>query len=175
MPRLRAAFSARSFSSFRIGLRGHLDLGQVGFQAHAVQARGLQILGGADKGAGPPAHGRAQGAEIAARLRGQKDHGLLRFGGNGDKHAFFAHFAGPGFDAGKPLRRRRISDPAQERDDQYIMRGLALGKVGMNPEPVAGQQAGNLADGQRDLSPLHMNIDLWSDEVKGRISSVQSD
>ena len=54
------------------------------------------------------------------------------------------------------------------------MRGLALGQVGMNPEPVAGQQIGHLADGQRDLSALHMHIYLGSGEIEGRVIGVQS-
>ena len=51
------------------------------------QTGGLQILGGAHKCARPAAHRGAQRAEVAARLRRQKDQRLLRFGGNGDKHA----------------------------------------------------------------------------------------
>ena len=54
------------------------------------------------------------------------------------------------------------------------MRGLAFRQVGMNPEPVAGQQVGHLADGQRDLSALHMHIDLGSGKIKGRGIGVQS-
>ena len=44
----------------------------------------------------------------------------------------------------------------------------------MNPEPVTRQQVGHLADGQSYVSPLHMNIDLGTDQVEGRTIGVQS-
>ena len=129
---------------FGVGLGGDLHLGQIGFQAHPVPTGSLQVLGGADESAGAVVDGLAQGVEVAAGLRRQKDQRLLGLGGDGDKHAFIPRFAGPGLHASKPLRRGRIGGPAQEGDDQHKMRGLALGQVGMNPEPVSGQQVGDL-------------------------------
>ncbi len=121
------------------------------------------------------AHSTAQGVKVATRLRRQKNQRLLRFSGDGDKHTLLTRTAGPGLHACKPLRRRRIGDPAQEAYDQHIMRGLALRQVGMNPEPVTGQQVWHLADGQRNLSTFHMHVDLWTHQVKGRVGGVQSD
>ena len=97
---MRAAISARSFSSFGVGLRGDFDLGEVGFEAHPVPAGGLQILGGADKGAGTAADGGAQGAEVAAGFRGEKDERLLGLIGNGDEDALFARAARSRFPRG---------------------------------------------------------------------------
>ena len=74
----------------------------------------------------------------------------------------------PGLDAGKPLRRRRIGGPAQKSDHQHKVGGLAVGQVGMNPEPVARQQVGRLGDGQCDVAALDVNIHLGSGKVEGR-------
>ena len=60
------------FERFEIGLRGDLHLGQIGFDAHPVPTGGLQILGGADKGAGLVVHGFLQGIEVAAGFREQE-------------------------------------------------------------------------------------------------------
>ena len=62
---------------FGVGLAGDADLGEIGFQAHAVPACSFQVLGGADEGAGAVVDGFAEGAEVAAGFRGEEDQGLL--------------------------------------------------------------------------------------------------
>ena len=109
------------FEQFGIGQRCGLDLGQVGIKAHAVKTGGLQVLGGAHKGAGAPADSSAQGVEIAARFGGKKNERLLCFGGNRDKNTFVAHLLVPGFDARKPLGRGRVGGSAQEGNNEYEM------------------------------------------------------
>ena len=70
------------------------------------------------KAPGAVVDGLAQGVEVAACLRRQKDEGLLRFGRNGDKHALVADLSVPGLNAGKPIRRRWIGGSAQECNHQ---------------------------------------------------------
>ena len=53
------------------------------------------------------------------------------------------------------------------------MGGLALGQVGMNPEPVSGQQVGHLGDGQCDVAALDVDIHLGSGEIEGRAVGMQ--
>ena len=117
----------------RIGLRRHLNVVEIRVQAHPIQARCLQILRRAHKGAGASAHRVAQGAEVASRLRSQKHDGLLRFRGNGHKHALVVRLVRPCLNARKPPRRRRIGGPAQKGDNQNKVRGLALRKIRMDP------------------------------------------
>ena len=53
----------------RIGLRGDLHVFEIRIEAHAIQARGLQILRSSHKRPGSSAHRVAQRAEVASRLR----------------------------------------------------------------------------------------------------------
>lgn len=46
------------------------------------------------------------------------------------------------------------------------MLGLRGGKIGMNPQPVSGQQVRNLGDGQSQLSALHVHVHLGASQIK---------
>ena len=151
-----------------IGQGSGFHLGQVGLQAHTVEAGCLQILGRPHKGAGAVAHGSAQRCEIPARLRSQKDQRLLRFSWNSDENTFLPRLATPGLHARKPLRRRRVCDPAQEGNNQNIMGRLALRKIGMNPQPVPWFEVRHLADGQSRFPALHTHVHLGTCKIECR-------
>ena len=158
---------------FGVRLGGNPNFRQIGIQAHPVPTGHLQILNGANKNAGAANHGLAQRAEVAARLRRQKDQRLLRLFRHRHEDSLLAHVTVPGLHAGKPVRGRRVGGSAQKGDNQDIMRGLALGKIGVNPEPVSRQQVGNLADGQRNFATLHMHVHLGSGQIEGGAIGVQ--
>jgi hypothetical protein len=150
------------FQGLEIGLRGHSHFVQVGIQPHAIPAGGLQVLPGANKGAGPVMDRLAQGAEIAACFRYQEDKRLLGLLGDGHKYAFVPGLASPGLHARKPVGGRRIGRAAQERHYEDVPFRLALGKIRVDPEAIAGKEIGGLADGEGQVAPLHMDIDLGS-------------
>jgi hypothetical protein len=64
--------------------------------------------------------GFAQGSEVAAGFRGEKEQRLLSFVGNDDEDALFADGAVPGFDALVPVGRRRIGGSAKKGDDEDV-------------------------------------------------------
>ena len=99
MPRERAASFGAFLQGFGIRLGGHADFVQVGIEAHAIPACGLQILTRANEGAGAIVHSLAQGAEVAAGFGHEEDQRLLRLLGNGDKDAFVR---GPGASRCRP-------------------------------------------------------------------------
>ena len=151
-----------------VGLAGGADLGEVGFKAHAVPACRLQVLGGANEGAGTVVDGFAEGAEVAAGFRRRKMRACWASLGTSDEDAFFAGGAGPGFDAGEPVERRGIGGAAEESDDQNEMSGLAFGEIGVNPESITGEEIGHLADGQGEVASFDVDIDFWTGQIKGR-------
>ena len=58
--------------------------------------------------------------------------------------------------------------PRKKDDNQHKSRRLALRKIRMNPETIAGKQVGHLANRQSDLSPFYTHINLGSDQVERR-------
>ena len=153
---------------FGIGLRGGPDFIQVSVQPHAVPAGRLQVLPGANKRSRPVVDSLAQGAEVAARFRHQENQSLLRLLGHGNEHALVPGLAGPGFHPREPVRGRGIGGAAQERHHQDVARRLAFGEIGMDPETIAGEQIGGLADGEGDFPPLYVYIDLGSRQIERR-------
>ena len=175
MPRERAESLAFSFEGFGVGLAGDADLGEIGFQAHAVPACSFKVLGGADEGAGAVVDGLAEGAEVAAGLRGEEDQGLLGLRGNVDEDALLTRGAGPGFDAGEPVEGRGVGGAAQEGYNENEMSGLAFRQVGMDPKAIAGQEIGHLADGKGDIASFDVNIHLGTGQIKGGTVGEQGD
>ena len=171
IPSERAANSARSFSAFESVWRSDPDFVQIRVQPHPVPAGSLQILGGAHKGAGTIVHGLAKGAEVSSGLGHQENQRLLSLLRHGNEDTLVARFPGPGFYAGEPVGRRGIGGPAQEGDDQDVMRRLALGEIGVDPKTVAGEQIGNLAHRKRDLAPLDVYINFGSGQIERRAVS----
>ena len=90
-----------------------------------------EVLGGANKDAGTAADGGAQGAEVAAGLRGEEEDGLLGFVGNRDGDAFFADLFVPGLDAEEPVVRGRVGGAAQEDRYQKVVDGLGGREIGV--------------------------------------------
>ena len=111
--------------------------------------------------------GFAEGAEVAAGFRGEEDQGLLSFIRDIDEDAFFTRGAGPGFNASEPVEGRRVGGAAQESDHENEMSGLAFGQVGVNPEAIAGEDIGHLADREGEIAPFDMNIHLGTGQVEG--------
>src|SRR5712671_796212 len=135
------------FQLLGIAARFFANCGQIFFEPQPVEARLFQILRGSHKRSGLASDSSAQGVESASRLRSQEDQSLFSFFGNGDENTFIAGGLIPGFDASKPGIRRRISGPAQKRDDHKIMHRLSVRQVRMHPKAVSSLEMRNLGDG----------------------------
>jgi hypothetical protein len=108
----------------------------------------------------------AQSGKISDSLWRQKDQRLLSLGGHIDENTLFADLAGPGFYPPEPIGGWWIGGAAQEGNDQDVVRGLALRKVGMNPEAVARQEIGHFRDWQRDALTLDMDVDFGANQIE---------
>ena len=131
-----------------------------------VPAGGLKILRGADEGSGTPR---------TALRRVSKSPPVS---GTRNRRACWASFGtvtktpssrarrGPGFNARKPLGRRRVGGAAQKGDDQDEVCGLRIRQVGMDPEPVSRHQVGRSADRQSNIASLNVHIDFGARKVE---------
>ncbi len=166
----QAAGSQRGLLFQRLGVLdgSNLDLGEVIVQPQPVPAGLLQVLRCPDKRARPVVYRLAQRGEIPRCLRSQEEQGLFRFRRNHDKHTLLPRRVFPRFYPAKPVIRRRIRCAAQKGNNQYVMRRLRRRQVGMDPEPVARLQIRHLRNRERLPISLHVHIDLWPRQVKGR-------
>ena len=113
----------------RIGVVQRADDREVAVEARMIESGLIQVLRGANEGARPSAHGVHQGPVVAARLRREEHHHLLRIGRHRHRQPIGAAFGCPGLAVVEPAFRRRIGGSAQERGHQKVMRGLRGGKV----------------------------------------------
>ena len=138
----------------------------VALDAGLLEAGLVEILGGADEGAGAAFDGGAEGAEVAAGLGGEEEQDLLGLGGDGDEGALLADLGVPGLDAGEPAVGGRIGGAAEEGDDHEVVHRLGGGEVGMDPELVAGLQVGDLGDGQGEVAAGDADLELGTGEIE---------
>ncbi len=142
--------------------------GEILFDAGLLEAGLGEVLGGADEDAGAAADGGAEGAEVAAGLRGEEEDGLLGLVGNGDGDALFADLFVPGLDAEEPVVGGRVGGAAEEGGDEEVVDGLGGREVGVQPDLVAGLEVGDLGDGQGFAGAGDVDLDLGAGEVEAR-------
>ena len=148
--------------------------GQVFVRARAVQAGLIQILHGPYENAGLAAYGGPQTAEIAAGLGSEKQYGLLSLRRNGDENAFRFYLLGPCLRSREPILGRRVSGAPQERDHQQIMRGLIVGKINVDPQPVSRQQVGHVRDTEFISGAGYIDFQFGSGQIESVIGLSES-
>ena len=126
--------------------------------AQAALTCEIQVLRGAHKGSRLSLHRRAQGAEVACRLRSEEEKRLLSMLGNGNNNAFFAYLPRPRFGFCKPVIWWRIGGSLKKCNGQQVVHGLVIGKSGMNPKPIAGLQIGHLGYWQSLARSRHVHL-----------------
>ncbi len=112
-----------------VAWRNLLDLFEVLAGARLFKAGLGEVLGGADEDAGAAFDGGAEGGEVAAGLRCEKENGLLGLGWHGDDDAFFDDALLPSLDAREPRVGRWIGGAAEESNDQQVVDGLRRRQV----------------------------------------------
>ena len=160
---------------FRIDIGNRFYVGEIFFQARAIEAGLIQILRSANENAGSAANRRTKSAEVAAGFGREKQQGLLGVLRNGDDGSFFAHLPGPGFEAGEPMFGRRIGGATQERDDEKITGGLIGRKIRMQPEAVAGLQVGDFRNWQRFAVAGDLHFAARPEQIEGVIVGARQD
>ena len=106
-------------------------------------------------------------AERPSRFRSKEDNsffGLFRYG---NEDALVVDRFAPRLHASEPGIWRRVGGAAQKNDDHQIAHGLAVGQIGMHPQPVARLKVGHFRDRQSHSGSLHPNVNLRADEIKG--------
>jgi hypothetical protein len=157
-----------------IGRRNLAHGSDVFFDAGLLEARGCEVLRGADEDAGAAADGLAECGEVTSGFGGEEEDRLLGFIGDGDGYALLDGAAIPGFYAGKPVVRRRVRRAAKEGEDKEEMDGLAGGKFGMQPELIAWLEVWDFGDGKGPVASGDADIDLWTFEVETRLSKSRA-
>ena len=151
---------------FAVAWRDLLHCVEILFDAALFEAGFRKILRGADEDAGSTLDGGAEGAEVAAGFRRQKEDGLLRLVRDRDGDAFFANFFVPGFYAKEPVIGRRVGGAAKKGSDEQVVRGLAGGEVGVKPDPVAGLEIWHGSDRKHDAAAGDANVDPGTGQIE---------
>ncbi len=107
-----------------------------------------EVLRGADEDAGTAADGGAEGAEVAAGLRGEEEDDLLGLVGHGDGDALFADLFVPGLDTEEPVVGGRVGGAAEEGGDEKVVDGLGGGRSGCSQILSPGWRLGTWAMGR---------------------------
>ncbi|MCU1252807.1 MAG: hypothetical protein JWQ49_5836, partial [Edaphobacter sp.] len=149
------------------------DVGEIGFDAGLFEAGLGEVLRGANEDAGAAADGGAEGAEVAAGFRGEEEDDLLGLGGHGDGYALFADLFVPGLDLGEPVVGGRVGGAAAKGGDEEVVDGLRGGEVGVQPDLVAGEEIGDLGDGQGAVVAGDVDVHLGASEVEARGVGVE--
>ena len=160
-------FGGALLDGLGVVLRDGLHGGEVALDALLLEGGLVEVGVGADEEAGAAFDGGAKGFEVAAHLRGDEEEGLLGAFGDGDGGAFDGLLV-PGIDFGEPVIGRLVGGAAEEGDDEEQVVGLGGGEVGLDPELVAGLEAGDLRDGEGGGAAGDADVDLGADEVEAR-------
>ena len=153
--------------------RDAADVGEIGFDAGLLEAGFGEVLRGADEDAGAAADGGAEGGEVAAGFGREEEDDLLGFVGDGDGDALFADFFVPGLDLGEPVVGGRVGGAAEEGGDEEVVDGLGGREVGVQPELVAGQEVGDLGDGEGSAVAGDVDVDFGAGEIEARGVGVE--
>ncbi len=149
-----------------IGGRDLAHGGEILLDAGLLESGLGEILGGADEDSGAVTDGFFEGAEVASGRRGEEEDGLLGLFGDGYADAFFADLGVPGFDAGEPVVGGWVGGSAEEGGDEEVMDGLGGGKIGVQPDLVAGLEVGDVGDGEGAGVAGDTDFDAGAGEVE---------
>ena len=133
---------------------------EIGLYSRLLEASLCEILRGANEDAGPSADSGAEGAEVAAGFGRKKEDNLLGFLRNDDRDAFVADLLVPGLNFSEPAVGRRVGGTAEEGRDEKVMDRLGGGKVGVQPNFVAGLKIGNLGNGKSATCAGNVDVDF---------------
>ena len=153
---------------FGIVLRNCLHRGEVALDTLLLEGGFVEVGIRSNEQAGLAFDGGAEGFEVAPSLGRDEDERLLGLIGDGDGGPFRSLLV-PCVNFSKPVVGWFIGGAAEEGDDEQEVIGLGGGKIGLDPDLVAGLQVGHLGDGERDASSGDADVDFWASEVKARV------
>ena len=162
------------FQRFRVGVVDRFHVGEIFFETRSIETRLIQILRSANENARASADGAAQRTEIATGFGREENQRLLSVLRNGDDDSLFLNRLGPRFCFREPILRRRVCRSAQKRDDQQVARGLIVGKIGMQPQAIAGLQIRDLRDRQRLAVARDLHLDARAEQIETVVVGASS-
>ena len=134
----------------------------------------IQVLSSAHKCSRLSLYCRAQGAEVARCLRGQKEKSLLCVLRHRDNDALFTYLPRPSFSFCKPLVWGRICRTLKKCNRQHVMHGLIVRKRRVHPKPITGLQIRHFGNRQSFASSRYVYLYPWPGKIKRSIGECKT-